>query len=65
MKEYAKVLSIIVPCYNEEESVPLFYEETIKQEAFFHAKDVEFEFIFVNDGSRDGTVAAEIGRAHV
>ena len=58
MKEYAKVLSIIVPCYNEEESVPLFYEETIKQEAFFHAKDVEFEFIFVNDGSRDGTVAA-------
>ncbi|MDE7361828.1 MAG: glycosyltransferase family 2 protein [Oscillospiraceae bacterium] len=51
-----KILSIIVPCYNEEESVPLFYAETIKQERFFHDKGVEFEFIFVNDGSRDKTV---------
>lgn len=51
-----KILSIIVPCYNEEESVPLFYAETIKQERFFHDKGVEFEFIFVNDGSRDRTV---------
>ena len=58
LKTYTKTLSIIVPCYNEEESIPLFYEETRKQEAFFHEKDVEFEFIFVNDGSKDGTVAA-------
>ena len=58
MKTYTKKLSIIVPCYNEEESVPLFYNEARKQEAFFHEKDVEFEFIFVNDGSKDGTVAA-------
>ena len=58
MKTYSKILSIIVPCYNEEESVPLFYAETIKQETFFHEKDVEFEFIFVDDGSKDGTVAA-------
>lgn len=49
-------LSIIVPCYNEEESVPLFYAETIKQDAFFASKGVELEFIFVNDGSRDKTV---------
>lgn len=49
-------LSVIVPCYNEEESVPLFYAETIKQEAFFASKGVELEFIFVNDGSRDKTV---------
>ena len=48
MKTYSKILSIIVPCYNEEESVPLFYAETIKQETFFHEKDVEFEFIFVD-----------------
>lgn len=36
--------------------MPLFYAETIKQEAFFHEKGVEFEFVFVNDGSRDKTV---------
>ncbi|MBD5130768.1 MAG: glycosyltransferase family 2 protein [Ruminococcaceae bacterium] len=56
MNTFNKLLSIIVPCYNEEESVPLFYAETIKQEAFFHEKGVEFEFVFVNDGSRDKTV---------
>ncbi|MDE6747117.1 MAG: glycosyltransferase family 2 protein, partial [Oscillospiraceae bacterium] len=44
--------------YNEEESVPHFYAETVKQEAFFHERDVEFEFIFVDDGSKDDTVAA-------
>lgn len=42
--------TIIVPCYNEEEAIPLFYEAT--KEA---VKDVplEFEFLFVNDGSKD------------
>lgn len=55
MSNYNK-LSIIVPCYNEEESVPLFYAETIKQDGFFASKNVELEFIFVNDGSRDRTV---------
>ena len=58
MKVYEKTLSIIVPCYNEEESVPLFYEEAVKQETFFHEKGVELEFVFVNDGSKDGTVDA-------
>ena len=56
MNTFDKTLSIIVPCYNEEESVPLFYAETIKQEAFFHQKGVELEFVFVNDGSKDKTV---------
>lgn len=50
-----------MPCYNEEESVPLFYAETIKQEPFFHEKGIEFEFIFVDDGSRDKT--AEVVKA--
>ena len=45
-----------MPCYNEEESVPLFYAEIIKQDAFFASKGVETEFIFVNDGSHDKTV---------
>ncbi len=56
MNTFNKLLSIIVPCYNEEESVPLFYAEAIKQEAFFHEKGVELEFVFVNDGSLDKTV---------
>ncbi len=56
MGAYTKLLSIIVPCYNEEESVPLFYREAMKQETFFHGKDVELEFIFVDDGSKDRTV---------
>ncbi len=51
-----KILSIIVPCFNEEESVPLFYAETLKQENFFRENGVELEFIFVDDGSRDKTV---------
>lgn len=58
MSTYEKLLSVIVPCYNEEESVPLFYAETMKQEDYFHSKNIEFEFIFVDDGSKDATVDA-------
>lgn len=58
-----KLLSVIVPCYNEEENVPYFYEELIKQETFFHEKGVELEVIYVDDGSRDHTVA-EVRRLH-
>ncbi|MCQ2543072.1 MAG: glycosyltransferase [Lachnospiraceae bacterium] len=45
--------SIVVPCYNEEEAIPLFYEATEKA-----TKDmpVEIEYVFVNDGSRDNTL---------
>ena len=50
------ILSIIVPCYNEEESIPLFYAETQKQESLFRENGVKVEFIFVDDGSRDRTV---------
>lgn len=53
-----KTLSIVVPCYNEEESIPLFYAETLKQEQFFSEKGIAFEFIFVDDGSKDSTAAA-------
>ncbi len=60
-KKLNKTLSIVVPCYNEEESVPLFYAEAVKQEPFFHEKGIEFEFIFVDDGSRDKT--AEVVKA--
>jgi len=48
-------ISIVVPCYNEEESVPLFYEEVNKVTEKMKKK-AEFEFIFVNDGSKDKTL---------
>ncbi len=58
-----KLLSVIVPCYNEEENVPYFYEELMKQEAFFREKEIELEVIYVDDGSKDRT-AAEAHRLH-
>ncbi len=47
---------MIVPCYNEEENVELFYTELIKNDPFFEREDVELELLFVDDGSRDKTV---------
>lgn len=52
-----KLLSAIVPCYNEEENVWDFYDEFIKNQPFFKEKDLDFELIYVDDGSRDRTVA--------
>lgn len=51
------VLSIIVPCYNEEESVADFYAELMKNEAFFAEKQLEIEILYIDDGSRDHTAA--------
>jgi glycosyltransferase involved in cell wall biosynthesis len=45
-----KKISIVVPCYNEEESIPLFYKEVKK---VFSEREEKLEIIFVNDGSRD------------
>lgn len=47
-------ISIIVPCYNEEESLPIFYKEIdrISKEM----NEVIFEFLFINDGSCDRTL---------
>lgn len=53
-------LSIVVPCYNEEETIPLFYpavEKVVKQ------MPVDTEYWFVNDGSNDGTLA-ELRKLH-
>ncbi len=49
----AKKISIIVPCYNEEETVRTFYNEVRKVVA---SLDYYFEIVYVNDGSRDQTV---------
>ena len=48
-------ISVIISCYNEEESLPLFYKEMerVRKQDF---EDVDFEYIFVNDGSKDKTL---------
>lgn len=48
-------ISVVVPCYNEDEAIPLFYDEICKV-ANEMKKFVCFEFIFVNDGSTDNTL---------
>ena len=47
------MISVIVPCYNEEQAIPIFYREIIKTAS--EMPNVSFEFIFVNDGSKDET----------
>lgn len=47
-------ISTIVPCYNEEQALPYLYEELVKVAQKMSGQ--EFEFIFVNDGSRDRTL---------
>ena len=47
------LLSLIVPCYNEQEALPLFYKEASKVLSNMRC---DHEFLFINDGSRDGTL---------
>lgn len=52
-----ELLTVIVPCYNEESALPLFLPELQKMaEEVEEKEDVSFEFIFVNDGSKDQTL---------
>ena len=48
------LITIVVPCYNEEQALPLFYQEItrVAQEM----APVDFEFLFVDDGSKDNTL---------
>ena len=48
------LLSLIVPCYNEQEALPVFYRETAKVLA---SMDCDCELLLINDGSRDNTLA--------
>jgi glucosyltransferase len=55
---FMEKISIVVPCYNEEEALPYFYEELkiiVKKMNY-----VSFELIFVNDGSKDNTLKSLI-----
>ena len=49
-----KLISVIVPCYNEQEVLHMFYDEISRVAALI--TDYNFEFIFVNDGSKDNTL---------
>lgn len=50
------LLSVIVPCYNEEENVDCFYEELMKNSSFFEKEGLEVEILYIDDGSKDKTV---------
>ena len=52
-----KTISVIVPCYNEEENVRDFYNELMKNEPFFNEKELVPEIIYVDDGSSDKTAS--------
>ena len=56
-----KMISLIVPCFNEEESLPIFYEETVK---VLKTMDVDYELLVIDDGSKDRTleVARELAK---
>lgn len=47
-------LSLVIPAYNEEESIPIFYEET--QKIISKLPNMEVEYLFVDDGSADKTL---------
>lgn len=53
-KKKEDMISIIVPCFNEEEALPLFYKEITK---VFHKIKCKYELLLVNDGSKDNTVS--------
>lgn len=52
-KNIKEKISIVVPCYNEQESIPLFYD-AVKIE--LKKIPVDYELLFVNDGSKDNTL---------
>lgn len=53
-REKMKLISIIVPCYNEQDTIEIFYTEIKK--IISKLSNYKFEIIFINDGSKDNTV---------
>lgn len=58
-----KLLSVVVPCFNEQENIALFYEELLKNGSFFRDRQIELEILYIDDGSRDAT-AFEVKKLH-
>ena len=48
------LISIVIPCYNEEEALPVYYREMCR--IMKEMADTEFELLFVDDGSTDRTL---------
>ena len=48
------MISLIVPCYNEQEALPTFYEEVMK---VVKELNYQYEILFINDGSTDDTIS--------
>ena len=48
-------ISIIVPCYNEQEAIPIFYDAIMKTAA--EMPEARLEVLFVNDGSKDASLS--------
>jgi glycosyltransferase involved in cell wall biosynthesis len=55
------LMTIVVPCYNEEASLPLFYQEVLRVASLIPS--VDLDFVFVDDGSTDGTLSVLRGLA--
>lgn len=55
IEKQRNTISILVPCYNEESALRLFYVRTA--EVIDELKEYDFEILFVNDGSQDGTLS--------
>lgn len=53
-----KLLSIVVPCYNEQEVLPLFYDKITEVMAGMKSEhpELDYEVVFINDGSKDKTL---------
>lgn len=56
-----KLISVVVPCYNEEAVLPLFYQEITRVAGLM--PEYAFEFLFVDDGSKDATLSVVKGLA--
>ena len=48
-------ISLVVPVFNEEEAIPIFYK-TVRE--FEELKSYEVEIVFINDGSKDATAVS-------
>ena len=62
----SKLISIVVPCFNEEEPLPIFYTEICKiREKMKQKYEADFEIILVDDGSKDKTLKIMRELAHI
>ena len=55
MDEKKPLISLVVPCYNEKDALPLFYQETSR--VTHDMSEADFEFVFIDDGSKDDTLS--------